>query len=513
MNGISGSPMNRAKVATFNSTLSVVNMLLTYTLLFVYRTALVKIMGAQYVGITGLFGNVLQLFSLAELGISWAITYYLYKPLAENKEEEVAAIMNLLKRFYRIIGCIILTIGLLLTPFIGQLIKSDYPIEHIHLIFLLFLANTVLSYLFFSYYQILIIADRKNYIMFIPQSVVPLLFTTFQIGAIYFFHDFLLAVVMISLSTFFVNLWICCRARKLYPYLRKYADLKLAENKKLEIMTYVKATMLYKVSSTLMTSSTGIIVSSFVGIVTLGIYSNYCLIVDTVRSLVLNMIHPITAVIGEMNATSDVAHKIDVYKRLNFLMNWICMSSSVCLFVLLNPFIEIWIGPDYLLGQYTVSLIVLYFYVEFIPSFSTKFRDACGLNSFGKFRPLITALLNVTLSLILVHPFGLNGILVSMILSRLTTISWFDPWLVYRKVFFRSSMEYFKLLVVNTILTFLIIAGVQRLFNCFWQQSVQTFIAGFLLCLIIPNLIYYLIYKRSPYMRYYLNFASRIKNK
>lgn len=505
--------MSRAKVATINASLSIATMILTYVFLFIYRTVLVKVMGSEYVGITGLFGNVLQLFSLAELGISWAITYYLYKPLADHDEKEIAAIMNLLKQFYRIIGYVILAGGTLLTPFIGYIIKSEQPIEHIHLIFLLFLANTVLSYLFFSYYQILIVADRKNYILFVPQAVVPLIFNTLQIGAIYFFHSFLLAVVTISLSTFFVNLWILVRARKLYPYLTRYADKRLSDDKKKKIYAYIKATVLYKVSLTLMTSSTGIIVSSFIGIVTLGIYSNYCLVVDTIRSLVLNLIHPLTAVIGEMNTTSDVEHKVVIYKRLNFLMNWICMFCSVCFFILLNPFIEIWIGKEYLLGQWTVLLLVLYFYIEFIPSFSTKFRDACGLNHYGKFRPLFTAVINIVLSLILVHPLGLNGIIISMIISRLTTISWFDPWLVYRKVFFRSSMEYFKLLVVNTILTFLIIAGVQRLFNCFWQQSVQTFIAGFLLCLIIPNLIYYLIYKRSPYMRYYLNFASRIKNK
>lgn len=504
--------MKRSTLSLLNSSLSLTTMIITYILSFVYRTVLVKVMGIEYVGITGLCSNVIQLFALAELGISWAISYHLYKPLQQNDLRTVAAIINLLRKLYTYIGIFIAIAGISILPFLTTIIKSETPIDNLHLIYLMFLANTVISYLFFAYYGILYAADRKNYMLFKTKTIIPVLCTIAQILIIYFLHNFLLAVTMICISSLFQNLWIAWMGMKQYPYLSTYRKESLGSELKKKVINYIKATVLYKVSLTIQRSSTSVIISSFIGVAVLGIYSNFILIVDTVKGVLLNMINPMTAIIGEINAAETTKYKLEIFHRLNFMMEWLCCFCSTCFFILLNPFVELWIGVDCLLPQSTIFLIVIFFYLEFITAFSTKFRDACGLNHIGKYRPLLTAVLNVVISLALVNKIGLNGVLLAMSVSRITTITWFEPWVVYKNVFHSSVLYYYREVGFNIILTLLIIGGLYAFRLYFWDGTIGAFILLLLVCMLIPNAILLLCYHRSDSYKYYKLFIlNKIK--
>lgn len=478
-------------------------MAVTYLLSFIYRTVLVKVMGVEYVGITGLCGNIINIFSLAELGVSWAISYHLYKPLSDADYKTVAAVVNLLRRIYRFIGAFIAITGLVVLPFLTTLVKSDKPIDHLQLIYILFLANTVLSYLFFAYYQILISADRKDYLLFRPKVLIPFICTIFQILVLVFFHNFLLTVILLCLSTLLKNLWMALIGNRTYPFLHQYKNEALGQELKKQIVDYIKATMIYKISLTLYQSASSIIISSFKGIAIYGIYSNFVLIVDTVKGVILNLINPLTSVIGEINAAESAGYKIVIYRRLNFLMEWICCFCSVCFLTLMNPFVEIWLGKEFTLPISTIILIVVFFYLEFITAFSTKFRDACGLNHIGKYRPVFTAVINIVLSLVLVNKMGLNGVLLAMSIARLTTITWFEPWIVHKNVFGSSVMEYYMELLQNLLITTISSLCVFWLSSFIWNGSVFSFILLCVICVIIPNVIQILVYRRNDAYVYY----------
>lgn len=154
--------MNRAKIAVLNSSLSVVTLIVTTILQFLYRTVLVHSLGIKYAGVTGLCMNLIGIFALSELGISWAISYYLYKPLKNNDNLQVAQIVFFLKKLYKYVGFFIIVAGIAVTPFLDILVKGGNDIPHFNIIFLIFVFNTAISYLFFSYYQILANADRKT---------------------------------------------------------------------------------------------------------------------------------------------------------------------------------------------------------------------------------------------------------------------------------------------------------------------------------------------------------------
>jgi len=504
--------MGRIKIAVVNSGLSVATLIITYLLQFVYRTVLVYALGVEYSGITGLCQNVIGLFALSELGISWAISFYLYKPLKENDSKNVAAIIYFLKRLYKYVGIFILIAGVCVIPFLDMVIKGGEDIEHLQVIFLLFLINSAVSYLFFSYYQILAAADRKNYIMFVPQTCGGILTICLQIVAVYFFHSFVGAVSISVLSTILINYNIRRKVIKLYPFLEEHKSAKINTGLKQEIIKYIKATMLYKVSLTVQTSSTSVIVSYFIGLVVLGIYANYMLIVDTIRSLILSLINPMVAVIGEITTNTSTREKELVYNRLNFLMGWISYFCVICLYSLLTPFVTLWVGANLTLPSSTIIIICIYFYVEFIISFSTQFRSACGLNNIGKFRPLITAVLNIILAIILVKWLELNGILIALLISRFTTLTWFEPWVVHKYVLKKSVWKYYGSLISNGIFTVLVAIGTHFLVTTIWTGTIGAFIVSFMLCLIIPNALFVVVKHHTPEFKYYLSKIKSIRH-
>lgn len=495
--------MGRAKIAVVNSGLSLANLVVTNLLQFVYRTIIVYVLGIEYAGITGLCLNVIQLFALSELGISWAVSFYLYKPLKEQNHKQIAEIIYFLKRLYRYVGLFILAGGLATIPFLEDIIKGGNGITHLKLIFAFYLINTATSYLFFSYYQILAVADRRNYIMFVPQTLGNIILVCLQIIIVYFYHSFVGAVILTTISTISVNYLIRRKVIRLYPYLVSYKDVRIESTLKKEIIKYIKSTMLYKVSLTIMTSSTGIIISHYIGLAVLGLYSNYMLIVDTIKSLILSLINPMTSVVGEITTNADFEEKERVYKRLNFLMDWGCFFCAVSLYCLLTPFISLWLGDKLTLPTSTVALIATYFYIEFVTAFSTKFRDACGLNSIGKFRPLITTMAMVILAILLVPQYGLNGIIVSLLISRITTLTWFEPWIVHRYVLNKSVLPYYGSLIGKLILTVIIALLTKWIINLLPQEGVLGFVFDCVICLVVPNLIYLIIhYKFSEFLYY-----------
>lgn len=496
--------MGRALIAVKNSGASLATLLITTVLQFLYRTVVVYVLGVEYAGISGLCLSVIQLFALSEMGIGWAISFYLYKPLKEENHRQIAEIVYFLKKLYRYVGGFILLAGLCMVPFLNDVIKGGHDIPHLWLIFSLFLMNTSCSYLFFSYYQLLANADRKNYIMFAPQTWGNMILVALQISAVYFLHSFLLAVAISVFSTITINYIIRRKIIRLYPFLENYKNAPIENDLKKEIVRYIKSTMLYKFSSTVMTSSTGVLISYFIGLVGLGLYSNYILIVDTVRSLVLSLINPMTSVIGEMTTNAKTEEKQWAYDRLNFLMTWICYFCAISLFCLLTPFITLWLGSKLALPTSTVFLITAYFYVEFIIAFSTKFRDSCGLNNIGKFRPLATAILNVVLCFVLVHPLGLNGIILSLLISRLVTLTWFEPWIIHKYVLNKSVGPFYLRLFVNAAFALLVLISMKSLVGLIWNDSWGSFILAVLCCLIIPNALFWLVYGRTEEFKYFI---------
>ena len=156
---------SRTKNSARNASIAVISKIIYIILSFICRTIFIITLGSEYLGINGLFTNILTMLSFAELGIGTAIIYKMYKPIAENDKERIKTLIHFYKKAYSIIGVIVLIIGLSIIPFLNNIIKEPPNIsENLIIIYILFLVDSSISY-FFAYKKSIITGHQKEYII------------------------------------------------------------------------------------------------------------------------------------------------------------------------------------------------------------------------------------------------------------------------------------------------------------------------------------------------------------
>ncbi len=155
---------------------------------FLMRTAMMYYMGMEYIGLNSLFGSILWVLNIAELGVGSAMVYSMYQPIIDKDKVQICALLRLYRTYYRVIGLVIAVVGLVLTPFIPYLIKKDVPADtNVYIVYLLNLFCTVMTYWLFAYKNSLLVAHQRNDIA----SKVMLVTNTFQYGILFIIVIFL----------------------------------------------------------------------------------------------------------------------------------------------------------------------------------------------------------------------------------------------------------------------------------------------------------------------------------
>lgn len=509
--------MGRIEKTVKNAFWSIFCKLISILALFGGRTVFIYILGEQYLGVSSLFTSILNVLSLTELGFAEAITYNLYKPIAQNDKRKISEIMQYFKRIYQVIGILIFIIGVLLIPFLHYLVKDVPDIqENIKLIYILYVINSAMSY-FYVYKSILLEACQQKYIVSIINTVVCLIKTILSAVVLLITKNFILYLVIEILSTIIFNIIVSHVTQKKYPdFIQK--GLKLSEEEKKGIISNVKAMFFYKASGVVLTSTDNIIINTFVGTVLVGKYSNYTLITNQVYNFMLQIFNAATASIGNIVASETTQKQYSVFKRMIFFAFVIYCISSVLLWNLINPFIKLVWGEKYILSPITVIMIIINFYLIGNLTVISSFRTTNGLFVQGKYRPIIMAVLNIIISLMLVKTYGINGVLIGTIVSRLVTQAWFDPYLIYKVVFKKSVKEYFKSSLIYICIT-VICCIISTIINKYINTNIS--LLNFMLYLIISLIVsigsIYIIYRKNNDFKYFTNifrtYAEKIKNK
>lgn len=478
---------------------------------FISRTIFIKILGITYLGVSGLFGNILSILSLAELGISNAIIYSMYKPISENDKTTIAGLMNLYKKAYTIIGISIAIIGASLIPFLNFIIKDSPNVPNLKVIYILYLSNTVISY-FFTYKRSIIIANQKEYIVTLYHYIFNFIQVLVQILILMISHNFILYLLLQILFTFITNISISIKADKLYPYLKDLDDYNLDKKSKSLIFNNIRSLFLYKIGGVILTGTDNIIISKFIGVSSIGIVSNYNLLIGTIQTLTSKIFSGITASIGSFNVKETPENKEFIFRVLNFFSFWLFSFCSICFWILCNPFIKIWLGgEEYILSNSILFILILNFYIYGMQNTNWIFRDTMGLFKNSKYVPLIASVLNLIISIVFAKKFGLVGVFWGTVISRLLTGIWFDPYIIYKHVFINTSIiKYY----INYIVNFLVMFAVGILTNfiantLFIQDHIGDFIGRICLCLIIPNIIYYFLFRDKEEYKFLFN-KSRV---
>ena len=451
---------SRTTNSIVNSAFSMFNQIITFGLQFVLKTIFISVLGSEYLGVNGLFTNIITILSLADLGVGIGIPYSLYKPLAENDTKKIKALMSFYAKLYIVIGIVVLIVGLALIPCLDFFIEEEPNVDNLILIYALFIINSASTY-FFVYKKLLIESDQKGYIVTKITLAFNIILTVAQIIILLVFKNYLLYLITNIVTTVFQNIYISHKCNKMYPYIKEKTDKKLEKKDYAEIKKNISSLFIYRLGVVLLNGTDNIIISKMLGIVVVGIYSNYLMIFNAINGVLSQIFNAITASIGNLVVTTTEKKSEGIFYILNFFNFWLYGSIGICLICIINSFINLWIGPDYLLTNITAFIVILNLYVLGMQSVTSSYRNAYGLFKQGRYRPIAMVIINIVSSIILAKYIGILGIVIGTLLSRLLTTAWFDPFIVYKHGFKSSPKKYYKKYIMY--LTTFIILGV--LFN------------------------------------------------
>lgn len=461
----------------------------------ILRSIIIHTIGIEYLGISSLLSSILQVLSLADLGFEGAIVYSMYKPIADDDTETICALLGLYRRIYRCIGLIILTMGLMVLPFLKYFIKGGYPSQaNIYILFVIYLFNTVFSYMFFAYKESLFKAHQRADITSKTILLANAAMYMSQIVVLCLFHNYYVYAVLIPIFTISRNL-LCSRiADRMYPQLKCRGYLKK------EIIVSIKKNvfglMLYKICGVFRNSFDSIIISSFLGLVILARYQNYYMIMNAVIAMMSILSSSVLAGIGNSIMTKVTEEIYAEFKVWSFVYNWIASWCTICLVCLIQPVMELWMGTENILSADIMVLVVIYFYILKVGDVLAVYREAAGVWWKDKYRPVIEAFSNLFLNIVLVKYWGLCGVLLSSIL----TITFINlPWsahIIFRDFFRQTEYLYYKEFLLNAMNVLFI--GLFTYFICqnVGSAGISTIIIRGVVCLIVPNLIYLVVYFR-----------------
>ena len=447
-----GRSINSAKNIIWGYANIVIGLLLS----FINRTVFIKVLGIEYLGINGLFSNILQMLSLADLGFSTAMAYSYYEPIAENNIDKIFSLNRFYKIIYRYVAAGIAVIGLALTPFLEQITNLEQPIKHLHLYYLLTLAGTISSYLM-VYKSTLINAYQKNYIVSKYNSIVRLIVTAIQVVFLILTRNFIVYLIIVVCGNLFNNFRISIAADELFPFIKQKKKDALIKKDKQEIFKNIKSMFIYKISSVLINSTDNILISSIVGTVFVGYYSNYLIIVNNLSSFIGATFTSLTASIGNVIVNEDDKKRYGLFRTVQIASFWFSTVVVACIYVLIDKFIGIWLGNGFLLDKWTVMAILFNLYLTCILQPIWIYREATGMYRKTKYIMLITAVLNLILSIWWGVCFGIAGILFASAAAKLLTYFWYEPILLFKDFFDAKPTRFFINIIINIISVVMIV--------------------------------------------------------
>lgn len=501
--------MGRINNASKNIKYGYAGNLFSLLLKFISRTVFIYTIGVTFLGVNGLYLNILSVLSFAELGIGTAMNYSLYKPVAENDKEKIKALMYLYKHAYRWIAIIVTGIGLSLIPFLNFIIKDPGTISSNELViyYLIFLFNTVSTY-FVAYKYSLVNAEQKNYIQTNIQTITIVITTIVQITVLILMHSFLIYLISAALIELVQKIFANRYLNQRYPYLLDKNIRKLSKEEKEPIKKNIRALVYHKIGEISVHQTDNILISSFINITTVGLVSNYTLIISAVTSFINIIFNSLISGFGNLIATESIDKQFELFKVYRFVGFWCYGFASIAFIILINPFIELWIGSEMLVGGIVIYLIIIDYYLKGHRIVVNNFKVAAGIFDEDKYIGLIQAVVNLVVSIVMVRKMGLPGIFVGTVVQGLVS-TMTRPFIVYNKVFKKSGMEYYKDSLVYLIVLIIPLLGLELIKNTILKNlTISNFIVMIVLVAIIPNLTFVLLLRKRKEFKYLLQLVK-----
>lgn len=426
---------------------------------FVGRKIFLNYLSIEYLGVNGLYSNILTLLSLPELGVDTAVVYFLYKPVAEDNKALIASLIAFFRKLYIGLALCILALGLLLVPFLDVFIKSDLGSFELKMYYLLFMINTVSSY-FVGHKVALLFAYQEQRVQKITILCSNFVAQILHIIVLVIWKNYYVYLAVTLVGTIVNNFMLANTCNKRHPL---KLDAEYIDFEKKPIIEKIKSTFLYKIASVLINSTDNILISSIVGTAAVGLYANYHTVIAAIQGFLGIITTSLISSVGNLSAKGEREKQ---YRYFNFMLlfyHFVAALGTIGFYLLLNNFITIWLGSEYLFDDLTVLVIALNFYVSNAVNPVWMYREANGLFEKVKYLLLTTAVINIILSIVFGMMWGVFGILFATIVSKVITTIWYEPKVLYNKVmkadvscYWKKQGKYFAL----SIIALLISAGI-----------------------------------------------------
>lgn len=487
--------LSRTKNTLRNMVFGYLNSIINIILPFASRTVILYVMGTQYLGLSSLFSSILKFLSLTELGVGAAMVYSMYKPIAENDNATIAALLNLYRKLYRLIGTVILVIGLSLMPFLKTLVPEKLPSDiNLYWLYFIYLMNAVLSYWLFAYKNALLQAYQRNDINSKIAAIITPLSYAFMLGSLFLTKNYYAYVIWLPIFTILTNLLRLVFVNRSFPDLTPKGTV--SKEIKHSIVKKTSALIGTKLNTVVLNAADNLVMSAFLGLTTVAMYGNYHYIMSSIISI-LNIIYSsMTAGLGNSLQTDSLDSNYRNFEKFSFINSWLVGWCTVCLVCLYQPFMQIWVGDSLMFPFYVILEMGLYFYIYMIRKIPVVYKDAAGIWWEDRFRPYVCMITNVVLNIVLVQLIGISGIILSTVFSLFVSIPW-ENYTIFKYVFNRSSKAYYGKMFFSA--GTMVLAGAATLWICsLFGGGIWTLLLKGGVCVIVPNVIFILLNFKRP---------------
>lgn len=462
---------------------------------FIIRSVMIYTMGNLYVGLNGLFTSVLSFLNISELGIENAIIFCMYESIANDDEETICKLLNYYRKLYRIVGLVILGIGLLLIPFLPHLIHGEYPSDvNLYVLYLIYLLNSVISYWMFAYKGALFSAFQRTDITSKILAIANTVCYTLQIVVLILARNYYLYILFLPVGTVLINFLKHFYAKRVFPQYMARGEIE--PGTKREIGKKIKALFGSKLSFFVLHASDNIVIAFYFGLEKVTQYENYYYIVNLLFSVTGIVYASILGGVGnKLEVQSDEINRQE-FLSLTFLNLWMTMFCTVSMICLYQPFIKLWVGPAMMFDNLMMSMFVMYFFMYQMYRITLVYKEAAGVWWEDRFRPYAVMGTNLIGNLVLSYFIGIYGVILSTLISMLISIPWAN-YTVLKYVFSGKAFGFRRKLWTYIPVSLLITA----LFFVICEKiPVEGFLALIIrgsICVIFPNALFALIFMRT----------------
>ena len=485
-----------------NAVVAIISNVILIIIGFISQAIFKNTLGQDYLGLNGLFTSIVSMLGIVELGLGTALIYHLYKPVAENDINKITALMRFYKISYRIIALTIIMAGLLLMPFLHFFVDTDLNIN-IYYIFGLFVVESAFSYLL-SYKRSILYANQENYIVNVIHIMYVVSMNVTQILILLGTKNYVLYLWIKILFRIIENIVVTIVANKRYPYIKGSEKNKIDDEIRNDIILKVKGLIIHKIGSYLVLGTDNIIISKFLNLAIVGMYTSYTMITAGIKNLFSQVFYSITASVGNL-LVMDKDKAYDIYKNMLFMNFWLSGFCSISFYIISEPFVTLWLGKKFVLSQFAVVVLMINLYLDTYGYTIGAFKSAAGIFHEDRWIPFIQSIINIVVSIVLAQIWGLAGVITGTIVSQMILFFYSYPVFVYKKlfnkrigVFYKETLKYF----VVFLLVFLASFGISKMIMTdviIWRLIINIFT-----CIVVPNVLLYWFFRKTSEFTYFI---------